>query len=111
MTRYDASIVTTPPILRPPMVGRTTELARLGSLLAQAREGRGGLGLLVGEAGIGKTRLAREFADAAGAAGATVVWGRCYEGDGAPPYAPWIEILGQIVRGMPPERLPDGLGQ
>lgn len=49
--------------------------------------------LLVGEPGIGKTRLAAEFADEAARRGAAVTWGRAWEAGGAPPYWPWIEAL------------------
>ena len=51
--------------------------------------------LLSGEPGIGKTRLADQFSTIAASRGAVVIWGRCWEGAGAPPYWPLI----QIVRG------------
>src|SRR5581483_3902725 len=63
-------------------VGRERELAILDAALAAASEARGGVVLFAGEPGIGKTRLIDEFARAARSAGATVVVGRCYEGDG-----------------------------
>jgi predicted ATPase len=47
--------------------------------------GRGQLVLLVGEPGIGKTRTAHELALYAGQQEAQVFFGRCYEGEGAPP--------------------------
>jgi predicted ATPase len=49
--------------------------------------------LVIGEPGIGKTRLAQEIAGGALAAGHAVAWGRCVEADGAPPYWPWLQIL------------------
>src|SRR5262245_37173959 len=77
-------------------IGRERELAELGSALADALSGVGRLVLLSGEPGIGKTRLAHEFSARAAMRGAAVVWGRCWEGTGAPPYWPLI----QIVRGF-----------
>jgi DNA-binding CsgD family transcriptional regulator len=75
------------------MVGRTHELAVLRSALGDAADGMGRLVLVVGEPGIGKTRLAQEIAGRALAAGHAVAWGRCVEADGAPPYWPWLQIL------------------
>ncbi|QNE22917.1 AAA family ATPase [Kribbella qitaiheensis] len=75
------------------MVGRARELGRLREWLDAARAGSGRLVLCVGEAGIGKTRLAQEFAGSALAAGAAVAWGRCVETEGAPAYWPWRQIL------------------
>jgi DNA-binding CsgD family transcriptional regulator len=65
----------------------------LGGWLDEARAGQGRLVVCGGEAGIGKTRLAQEFAGIALAAGAAVVWGRCVEGEGAPAYWPWRQVL------------------
>jgi len=58
-----------------------------------ALDGRGGVQLVVGEPGIGKTRLAEEVAALAGKRGLTVAWGRAWETGGAPPFYPWIEVL------------------
>ncbi len=67
-------------------VGRVPEMTRLSAALTDAFAGRGGLVLLAGEPGIGKTRMAREFAATAAAAGAEVCWGRCWEAPGAPAF-------------------------
>jgi class 3 adenylate cyclase len=80
-----------------PLVGRDRELARLVDRLADVSSGRGGLVLLAGEAGIGKTRLAEEAAAVAEREGTFVLWGRCFEGEWAPPYAPMAEALGPHV--------------
>lgn len=79
------------------LVGRDREIGELDALLASARDGRGGLALLVGEPGIGKTRLADAFATAAAGAGARVAWGRAWEAGGAPAYWPWIEVLREVT--------------
>jgi hypothetical protein len=76
-----------------PLLGRDRELAELHAALGGAETGRGALVLLVGEPGIGKTRLANEFAAGAGARGARVTWGRAWEAGGAPAYWPWIEAM------------------
>jgi len=66
-------------------VGREQEMAVLRAGLKSAMSGRGQLVLLVGEPGIGKTRTAHELALYAGQQEAQVFFGRCYEGEGAPP--------------------------
>ncbi|MFI6732593.1 BTAD domain-containing putative transcriptional regulator [Nonomuraea sp. NPDC050451] len=71
------------------LVAREGELRVLEELLSQARHGRGGLALVTGEAGIGKTSLARAVADLATARGFRVEWGRCLDGGTAPAFWPW----------------------
>ena len=71
-------------------VGRQREMAELRAVLDDALGGRGRLVMLAGEPGIGKTRTAQELAVLAEQRGALVLWGWCYEGEGAPPYWPWI---------------------
>ncbi len=78
---------------RRPFVGRRAELEVL-----RAHLGRGRLIVVTGEPGIGKTRLAEEFAAEAAAGGAAVHWGRCWEGDGAPAFWPWIQIARDHAR-------------
>jgi len=52
--------------------------------------------LVVGEPGIGKTRLAEEVAAVAASQGLTVAWGRAWETGGAPSFYPWIEMLAEL---------------
>ena len=67
--------------------------------------------IVAGEAGIGKSRLLDRFAEVATADGATVLQGACFEtAEGAVPYAPFVEILRDLVRTTAPERLPALLG-
>jgi DNA-binding CsgD family transcriptional regulator/tetratricopeptide (TPR) repeat protein len=76
-------------------VGREAELAALQAALAERAE-RPGV-LLSGEAGLGKTRILREFAALARAQGATVVFGGCLEcGAEGLPFAPFVEALGRL---------------
>jgi DNA-binding CsgD family transcriptional regulator/tetratricopeptide (TPR) repeat protein len=92
-------------------VGRGTELARLRALLAEAAEGHGRTVILAGEAGIGKSRLAAKLAEVATERGVLVLEGACLEtADDGVSYAPFVEILRELVRGTPPERLPALLG-
>jgi tetratricopeptide (TPR) repeat protein len=74
-------------------VGRDAERAELRAALDRAGAGQGGLVMLVGEPGIGKTRLADEASDDARARGFEVVWGRCWEGEAPPAYLPWTQVL------------------
>ena len=65
-------------------VGRVPELALLEDAAAEAAGGHGRLVLVAGEPGIGKSRLADEFARRATDAGVLVAWGRCWELGGCP---------------------------
>ena len=79
-------------------VGRGSELAELIAGLEDAFAGRGRLFLLVGEPGIGKSRLAEEVMRRARVRGARVLVGRCWEAGGAPAYWPWVQALRAQVR-------------
>src|SRR4051812_19235533 len=74
-------------------VGRKEEVARGERAIRSALAGEGKVLLFVGEAGLGKTRLAQAIAKNAAAEGARVVWGRAWEAGGAPSYWPWIQIF------------------
>jgi len=91
-------------------VGRDAELGELVAALDGAFAGRGRLFLLVGEPGIGKSRLAQELAAQAAARGARVLVGRCWEAGGAPAYWPWVESLRSYVCERESEALRDELG-
>ena len=79
------------------MIGRERELQELAEILARARAGEGGLVLLAGEAGVGKTRLAET---AIAAAALASVRGVAPE-QGASPYAPIAAVLRHHLRGHP----------
>ena len=70
----------------------------LSVALDDACVGHGGVVLLAGEPGIGKTRIAEQLGLQAAQRGAQVLWGRCYEGGSAPAFWPWIQILRAYVR-------------
>ncbi len=85
-----------------PFVGRARALETLGNALDRTRSGEGQLVLLVGDAGIGKTRTLSALAERARAHGFSVWEGAAYDGGGAPPYWPWIEVLRAARRELPP---------
>ena len=91
-------------------VGRERELAELTAGLDDAVAGHGRLCLLVGEPGIGKSRLAEELSTRARARGAQVLVGRCWEAGGAPAYWPWVQSLRAYVRRAEAEQLRAQLG-
>ncbi len=68
--------------------GRDAALAALRAGLEGALAGRGRLALVSGEAGIGKSAIARAIAGEAEARGAVVTWGHAWEFADAPPYFP-----------------------
>src|SRR5438093_8525598 len=98
--------------LAPPsrFVGRQRELAALVEQLGAAQRGEGRVVLIAGEPGIGKTRLVEELAVVAETDGAGVLWGRCYDGEGAPAFWPWVQIIRRYVRERAPEALSAELG-
>ncbi len=74
-------------------VGRELDMSALERALTRTRAGIGSIAVVTGDAGIGKTRLLEEAARTATADGMAVYRGRCYEGDGTPPFWPWTEIV------------------
>ena len=95
----DADLTPTPAsrpiaaVAETPLMGRERELAILEEALDRSLAGDGCLVALLGEAGIGKSRLAAEVAATAAARGGHVMLGRCYETEQALPFAPWVDAL------------------
>src|SRR5438477_1364812 len=79
--------------LAAPLVGRAAAFSQLVGRFQQAQQGQPQAVLLVGEAGIGKTRLATEFVGWARAQGADVLNGHAFEMGGRLPYQPLVEAL------------------
>jgi tetratricopeptide (TPR) repeat protein len=75
-----------------PLVGRDAELGELAGALGDAEAGHGQIAFVVGEPGIGKTRLTDELARTASARGFRTAWGRAWEGGGTPAFWPWVQI-------------------
>ena len=78
------------------MVGRDHERAELAAALADARQGRGRVALLLGEAGMGGTRSCGVAGNPGDGAGVRVVRGEC-SAAGGPPLWPWQRALGTLV--------------
>jgi hypothetical protein len=93
---------------RSPLVGRDEELAELSRSVQDLARGEGGLVLIVGEPGIGKTCLAEASAERA-AEQTIVAWGRAWEMGGAPPYWMWIQVLRALRRDCPAVAMPPEL--
>ena len=84
----------------PALIGRAAELRELhGAARRAAAEGRGWVGLVGGEPGIGKTRLAAACAGQLAQDGFGCAWVSCPEGDGAPPFWAWDQLLDQLEAG------------
>src|SRR5205085_4423171 len=66
--------------------------------------------LLMGEAGIGKTRLAEELSHEAHTRGWAVAWTRAYEQEGAVPYRPWMELLRMLLKNISTGMLVSSVG-
>jgi DNA-binding SARP family transcriptional activator len=91
-----------------PFVGRAVELAALTGALDDARAARGGVAMIIGEPGVGKTRLADELAVIARQLGVVVARARCPEDGAAPPYWPVTQLTAELVRaGAPAALFPD----
>ncbi len=91
-------------------VGRKAELGELKAALEDALSGKGRMVTLVGEPGIGKTRTAEELRTFAGLRGMKVLWGRCYEEQGVPPYWPWVQAIRDYVHERDASELRSDLG-
>ncbi|PKB71278.1 MAG: hypothetical protein BZY87_06135 [SAR202 cluster bacterium Io17-Chloro-G6] len=85
-------------------------MADLTAALDDSLSGRGRLVMLAGEPGIGKTRTALEVANQARDLGAQVLWGWCYDREGAPPYWPWVQPIRAYVQGCDAQRLQSEMG-
>ncbi|HUF28031.1 MAG TPA: AAA family ATPase [Gemmatimonadaceae bacterium] len=88
------------PLASFPLVGRSEELASLAARLDAAESGRGGTLFLVGEGGVGKTRLVKTLSDRAEHRGWCVAIGRAYPVETGVPYAPFSDALLPILRGL-----------
>lgn len=91
-------------------LGRESETKELRKGVDQVIAGRGCLFMVAGEAGMGKTRLAAEIDSYANLRGAQVLWGRCYEGEGAPAYWPWVQVIRAYAQSREPDELAAELG-
>jgi len=90
------------------LINRVEEMNILKEAVDRTLQGEGGLVFLYGEAGIGKTRLARELGAYARLRGMQVLYGRCpalFRMDGVPPYILWSEVIKDYLETCTPEQL------
>ena len=109
----ELDIPTAPPTPAPlkesgslPFVGRGELMDQLQAQLLATEQGSGKLTVLVGEAGIGKTRCATELAESAQARGFVVLRANSVEGVGAPVFRPWQQILRGLMQAQQHFRQP-----
>ena len=100
-----AFAVPSSPAAKPQLVGRGAETSRMTAAWAAASAGDPGVLLLVGEAGIGKTRLAAAATATAEATGGMVLSARCYAAERSMFLQPFVDALVGPITSMPPDRL------
>jgi len=91
-----------------PLVGRNRELDTMRQAMLSIEEATQNVRpphflLLMGEAGIGKTRLAEELSHEVNTRGWAVAWSRAYEQEGTIPYRPWTELLRTLLLSNTPK--------
>lgn len=85
----------------PSIFGRDRELGELREAVDAAARGSGGVVLIGGEAGVGKTRLCRETARYAEQRGFGMIWGANLEGIAGRPYEPWPMVVDGLAGCLP----------
>jgi len=80
-------------VVCPTIVGRDGQITAVRRVLANVREGSGRVALIVGEAGVGKSRLLRSMMDEARAADFFVLHGVSFEAERSIPYAPLLDLV------------------
>src|SRR5579885_2676689 len=95
------------PTTCPVVIGRVQELMALRLLVDRVHTGEGRVGLVCGEAGIGKSRLVAEAKAYAAAHGFLLLEGQCFQTDSASPYAPLLDLFRAYFARWTPTSLPD----
>ncbi|MFI6501377.1 AAA family ATPase [Nonomuraea typhae] len=78
------------------LIGREHPAAILRAEINRALTSHGSLVLVTGEAGVGKSALVSDAAGRAVTAGARVLSAACWEGEGAPGYWPWVQVVRRL---------------
>ena len=89
-------------VVCPTLIGRDQQLAAVGRVLSRGRDGNGNVALIVGEAGVGKSRLLRAMTEEARAAGFFVLTGAAFESERTIPYAPLLDLVRLFAGGASP---------
>lgn len=84
------------PIAPPQLIGRQQEWQTIQAWLQNAEQGQSPMLLVVGEPGIGKTRLMEELQAAIQAQAGVVLWGRAFEAEMVRAYGIWVDALRSI---------------
>ena len=109
-------VMSTPAVERSPasdslgLVGRAEQLRELRTAWNAAAAGKPAVVLVVGEAGIGKTRLVDELSRIAASTGGRVLAARCYATERSLFLQPFVEAIAEAVRTLPPSQLLDIVG-
>ena len=99
------------PLYRRTFVGREREVAQLHQAFDAALSGEGGLAMVVGEPGIGKTTLTEQLSTYVSLRGGKTLVGHCYEeGSLSLPYLAFVEAMRTYVLQRDPAGLRDDLG-
>src|SRR5262249_1021078 len=99
------------PLYRTTFVGRQAEVKTLQSALDAALSGNGGLVMVAGEPGIGKTALCEQLITYDGVRGANALVGHCYEeGSLSLPYLAFVEAIRSYVLAREPDGLKSDMG-
>ncbi|HSS62579.1 MAG TPA: AAA family ATPase [Candidatus Limnocylindrales bacterium] len=97
-------------VLSPILVGRDSDLSTLEDALLSALRGDGGVVIVGGEAGMGKTRLVNALATRARRLGCAVIAGGCAEAELSLPYLPFLEAIGNYLPSVDVMALRERLG-
>ena len=98
------------PVVCPILVGRSAELAVLQECIEAAARGQGGVVLLAGEAGIGKSRLVAELQASPPVQAFQLLGGQCFPTDRSCPYAPLLDLLRAFLAPLSPAQIATALG-
>src|SRR5437870_421935 len=97
-------------VLCPTLIARDSERSTLEEALLSAPRGDGGVVIVGGEAGMGKTRLVNTLAGRARTLGCVVVAGGCSEAELSLPYLPFLEAIGNYLTAADADDLGQRLG-
>src|SRR6478735_503240 len=86
-------------VVCPTLVGRELQLAAARRVLSRGQEGQGRVAVIVGEAGVGKSRLLRAMTEEARGAGFFILHGACFEAERSIPYAPLLDLVRLFASG------------